>query len=142
MNTIIFITITILLIYLINNSLSRKGNFIIEIDFKQAYLNNLKPEKIRKTYLDKHGYRRFKDSSILVSRYIIEKELKRKLNKEEVVHHKDGNKLNNNINNLRLFKNQTEHHNHHLKNMMHTNYWYEKKAPYFLNKNAYINSIN
>jgi hypothetical protein len=46
-------------------------------------------------------------------RYIMEQFLGRKLDKEEVVHHKDNNPHNNQINNLCLFKNKTEHMKHH-----------------------------
>lgn len=41
-------------------------------------------------------------NKILVHRAIMEKHLKRKLSKNEIVHHKDGNKLNNNLDNLEL----------------------------------------
>jgi len=41
-------------------------------------------------------------------RYIMEKHIKRKLKKYEVVHHIDGNKQNNSINNLKIF-NKKEH---------------------------------
>ena len=53
-------------------------------------------------YCDKQGYVRF-------HRLIIEKYLGRFLKPKEVVHHIDGNKLNNNINNLKLFSNSSEH---------------------------------
>lgn len=42
-------------------------------------------------------------------RYLMEKELGRELLDDEVVHHKDNNKLNNNINNLELFESKSEH---------------------------------
>lgn len=42
-------------------------------------------------------------------RYIMERYFKRPLKKSEVVHHIDGNPLNNNLNNLYLFNNQLEH---------------------------------
>lgn len=45
-------------------------------------------------------------------RYIMEKYLGRKLNRNEVVHHKDGNKLNNDINNLELMS-LSEHSKRH-----------------------------
>ncbi len=37
------------------------------------------------------------------------------LNKEQVVHHKDDNRLNNSINNLKVFKNNGEHRKYHSK---------------------------
>lgn len=42
-------------------------------------------------------------------RFIMECKLGRYLKKREIVHHIDEDKLNNNPNNLRLFKNQSEH---------------------------------
>jgi len=67
----------------------------------------LTPQK--KTYTDKKGYKRFSDTDKLVHRWVAEKKLKRKLKKDEVVHHKDRNKSNNNPWNLWVFKNQKEH---------------------------------
>lgn len=42
-------------------------------------------------------------------RVVMEKHLGRKLKKNERVHHVDGNKLNNKIKNLMLFKNHSDH---------------------------------
>ena len=64
-------------------------------------------------YVDKNGYERFSDSGMLVSRWIAEKKLGRKLRNEEVVHHKNRNKLDNSPENLWVFKNQDEHEQAH-----------------------------
>ena len=50
---------------------------------------------LNKTYKDNNGYLRFNDTNKLVHRWIVEKNIGRKLKPYEVVHHRDGNKLNN-----------------------------------------------
>ncbi len=50
---------------------------------------------------------------VLEHRLIMESKIKRYLKMSEIVHHEDRNKLNNNILNLTLVKNQSEHNNHH-----------------------------
>ena len=66
-----------------------------------------------KTYIDSRGYLRFKDSGIYVHRWVAEKHiLGRKLRPGEVVHHTDGNKLNNDPSNLEVMwksKHDKEH---------------------------------
>ena len=62
-----------------------------------------------KTYVSANGYRKFKDSGKYVHRWAEEKKLGRKLNPEEVVHHRDGDKLNNSPSNLKVFRSQREH---------------------------------
>ncbi len=52
------------------------------------------------TYVDKKGYRRFSDSDKPVHQWVAEKKVGGDIYEERVVHHKDGNKLNNNPNNL------------------------------------------
>lgn len=48
-------------------------------------------------------------------RLVMEKHLNRYLTKEEVVHHENEIKIDNNLKNLRLFKNQAEHQKYHYK---------------------------
>jgi len=74
------------------------GNTIID-----GYQHIYKPEHPN---AKKAGY-------ILNSRLEMEKKLGRLLTPEEIVHHIDGNKLNNKIDNLYLFNNQAEHARHH-----------------------------
>jgi hypothetical protein len=62
-----------------------------------------------KTYVTKKGYRRFKDSGKYVHRWVEEKKLGRKLKLGEVVHHKNGNTLDNSPTNLKVYRCQSEH---------------------------------
>lgn len=50
-----------------------------------------------------------KNGFILEHRLVVEEKIGRLLTKEETIHHIDGNKQNNDINNLFLFKNQKDH---------------------------------
>jgi len=61
-------------------------------------------------YVGKLGYKFIWVNGIKVyeHRYIVEKYLGRKLSRQEIVHHKDGNKLNNVISNLDIIS-QGEH---------------------------------
>ena len=60
------------------------------------------------TYTTNKGYERYKDSGRYVHRAAMEKELGRKLRPKEVVHHKKG-KTDNSPENLKLYRNQSEH---------------------------------
>ena len=70
---------------------------------------------LRKTYKDNNGYLRFNNSNKLVHRRVVEKNIGRRLLPNEIIHHRDGNKLNNNIENLQIFSSQDEHHSLHKK---------------------------
>jgi hypothetical protein len=70
---------------------------------------------LKKTYKDNNGYLRFSDTNKLVHRWIVEKNIGQKLKSSEVVHHRDGNKLNNDFNNLEVFSSQDVHHSLHQK---------------------------
>jgi len=81
-----------------------------------------------KTYIDNNGYYRFSDTSKLVHRWVVEKNIGRKLKQDEVVHHVDGNKLNNDFSNLEIFSTQDEHHSLHQKQKI-TNFFYKLFVP-------------
>jgi len=62
----------------------------------------------RETYIS-GGYEKYADDGSTVHRDIAAQKIGRPLRPEEVVHHIDGNKLNNDPSNLRVCKNQAEH---------------------------------
>lgn len=64
---------------------------------------------VRKTYRDDNGYLRFIDSDSLVHRWIASKKIGRKLSREEVVHHINKNKMDNDASNLFVCSDQREH---------------------------------
>ena len=70
---------------------------------------------LKKTYKDNNGYLRFNDTNKLVHRWVAEKNIGRKLKPNEIVHHIDGNKLNNSSENLQIFSSQDEHQKLHNK---------------------------
>jgi len=86
---------------------------------------------LKKTYKDNNGYLRFNDTNKLVHRWIVEKKIGRRLKPDEVVHHRDGNKLNNSPNNLQVFSSQDEHHSLHKKQKVQ-NFFLKLLLPRFL----------
>jgi len=58
-----------------------------------------------------HGYIQLKIEKkwVFEHRLVVENFIKRELTKEEEVHHINGNKQNNSINNLMIFSNHSEH---------------------------------
>lgn len=74
-------------------------------------------------YIDEKGYERFSDSDTPVHRYVASKKIGRPIRSYEVVHHIDGNKRNNNPQNL-LVCTQDEHDRIHRRNLSATGSWY------------------
>lgn len=54
----------------------------------------------KKTYKDRNGYIRFKNSKKLVHRWVVEKRIGRKLKSHEDVHHRNRNRSDNQPSNL------------------------------------------
>lgn len=106
------------------------NSFLSKIDLEGAdvkKINNEDKRKDPKTYVNENGYRCFIDSHKSVSRWIVEKEIlkgERKLLKKEVVHHIDGDKLNNSPSNLQIFENQYAHDLHHRNQLKYTGSWH------------------
>jgi len=81
----------------------------IEI-FKGFNRESLEKLYREKCHIDpKTRYYRFNDSGIYIHRWIMEIILKRKLAPEEVVHHMNGNKLDNHPSNLMLFEDEEDY---------------------------------
>jgi len=69
----------------------------------------MKGKRAGKTYKSKSGYLKFKDSGKPVHRWRAEKKLGRKLESNEVVHHKNRDKLDNSFGNLVVLSSQKKH---------------------------------
>lgn len=150
---ILTVTIIGLIIYSAYSLLVHKtgSRDALTIDFKRAYYENIqmtesfsepkgfpryKDSKFnyktreKKTYVGKNGYAYFLDSDKLVHRWVMEKSLGRRLHYEEVVHHIDGDKLNNRIKNLKLFSCQEEHDRYHREHLRNYGTWHEEVPEY------------
>ncbi len=69
--------------------------------------------KLSKVYIDKKGYKRFKNSNKLVHRRVMERKLGFRLRKDVIVHHINGIKTDNRFENLQLMT-KKEHFKHHV----------------------------
>ena len=109
----------------IKNYLKRKG---IKLRTKSEYMKLVesdtqfqkgqKSPNYKNGRCIKQGYRYFyikNKGYVQEHRLVMEKHLRRTLKREEVVHHIDGNKLNNYIENLYLFIDNIKHQTHHRK---------------------------
>lgn len=86
-----------------------RRNYHRRIYHRHNYYKNYNDDTDSETYIDENGYRRFSNSGTLVSRWAAEEKLGRRLRDDEVVHHINRNKLDNNPSNLWVFSNQDEH---------------------------------
>lgn len=84
------------------------------IDGKEAYLDDEGQfryinGKLVPIYIDDNGYYRFRVNDQLVHRKVAELMIGRCLEKYEIVHHLNGDKLDNRPENLHVCENQDEH---------------------------------
>jgi hypothetical protein len=82
---------------------------------KQAQKMGIKRYDERKLYVSTQGYlihEPVRGKKLLVHRLIMEQILGRPLSSDEIIHHIDGNKLNNHPSNLQIMT-RSEHINHH-----------------------------
>lgn len=102
--------------------LSKKANELRNKAHRQI------PSERGTTVHDGYEVIRVKGKPVRYHRYLMEKKLGRKLTKKEIVHHIDGDKLNNDIDNLFLCEDVTEH------NIIHDNL--EKLAARLIKENV------
>ena len=104
--------------YAINTLVEEHNSLKIELKFlsNEVYASGYKEFP----YACKWGeYIYLLDSNFLIKkgehRFLMEKHLERKLTKAKIVHHKDGNKLNNSLENLEVMDRKTHYRVHHKK---------------------------
>ncbi len=76
-----------------------------------------------KAYTDNKGYKRYKNSNKPVHRHVAERKLGRKLERGEVVHHKNRDKQDNRRSNLWVFRNQKKHNKAHRRDKKRYGRW-------------------
>jgi hypothetical protein len=85
----------------------------------QKYCSNscYQQHRVRSGFNTVSGYRMVWDGEKYVAehRLVVERSIGRKLRCDEEVHHEDGNRLNNDIRNLMVFTNKSEHRIEHCK---------------------------
>jgi len=76
-----------------------------------------------RTYVDRNGYRRFSDSGKLVSRWVATKKVGGSLYPNQIVHHRNRNKLDNRPKNLWIFNSKRGHDKTHRRDKKRTGFW-------------------
>ena len=103
--------------------LYNRGQIARDIDLKNSPYNEFDTVYLKSGsdkdcyYLIKHddNNKIIKRAIVPVYRYIVEYNLKRKLSYNEIVHHKDGNHFNNDIDNLEVMLRSLHNSHHHKK---------------------------
>ncbi len=108
-------------------------DIILKSEKANSYRNKAPRKELTErgtTFYDGYEVIRIKGKPVRYHRYLMEKKLGRKLKSSEIVHHIDGDKLNNDINNLFLCENVSEH------NLIHDNL--EKLAARLIKENVIV----
>ncbi len=104
------------------------------VDFNSSISTSSKENKKKsKTRIDKEGYYRFIDSNKLVHRWIVEKHYNIKLKPSQIIHHKNGNKRDNRIENLEIILDESAeeiHKRKHIEKGYSDKYHNKKQCPY------------
>ena len=95
-----------------NKGLTNETDTRVKLCSKRALKSRLENGYQIGDFKISHDYRWIKltnNNWIAEHRYVVEKYIERKLKRTEIVHHIDGNKLNNNLENLYVFHNKESH---------------------------------
>jgi HNH endonuclease len=71
--------------------------------------NILKHQPNGSPHIKRYRKKRIGEKTVSLHRWVVEQHIKRKLLPTEIIHHKNGNKLDNRIENLQIMKDQKEH---------------------------------